>query len=195
VSVKITRVSTQQQLAGIMSLHTANLRRNLSAEEIRTQGFVSAEYTLEYLQRMHAASPSIIAVDGDTVVGYALVADPATCADHELIGDLARVIDRTSYEGRLLQGTRYVMVGQLCVARTHRGRGLVKRMYEHYRHVLADQFDYLITDVARDNPGSLIAHLKCGFQVISTLGYGGIEWDLVLWDWTDRSSVQASATG
>src|SRR5580658_2806297 len=69
MSVLITRVGTRAQLEGILALHTANLRRNLSAEEIRTQGFVSAEYTREFLERMHAASPSIIAVDGDTVVG------------------------------------------------------------------------------------------------------------------------------
>jgi L-amino acid N-acyltransferase YncA len=75
-------------------------------------------------------------------------------------------------------------MGQLCVARSHRRTGLVKRMYEHFRHALAGQFDYLITDIARDNPGSLSAHLKSGFQVISTLRYAGVEWDLVLWDWS-----------
>jgi hypothetical protein len=184
MSVLITRVGTRAQLEGILALHTANLRRNLSAEEIRTQGFVSAEYTREFLERMHAAGPSIIAVDGDAVVGYALVADASICADHDLLGDMANVIDRTTYNGRLLKGTRYVVMGQLCVARSHRRTGLVGRMYQHYRQTLADRFDYLITDIARDNPGSLNAHLKAGFQVISTLSFAGVEWDLVLWDWT-----------
>jgi hypothetical protein len=184
MSVLITRVSTQAQLAGIKALQTANLKRNLSAEEIRTHGFVSAEYTLEFLERMHEAGPSIIAVDGASVVGYALVADVSVCADHDLLGDMCRVIDRTAYNGRLLKGARYVVMGQLCVARTHRRTGLVMRMYEHYRRTLAGEFDYLITDIARDNPGSLSAHLKSGFQVISTLRYAGVEWDLVLWDWT-----------
>jgi predicted N-acetyltransferase YhbS len=184
MSILITRASSRAHLEGIMALHTANLRCNLSAEEIRTQGFVSAEYTLEFLEHMHAVGPSIIAVDGNEVVGYALVADVSVCAEHELLWDMVNVIDRTSYNGVLLKGTRYVVMGQLCVARSHRRAGLVNRMYQHYRQTLAAQFDYLITDTARDNPGSLRAHIKSGFQVISTLQYDGIEWDLVLWDWT-----------
>jgi GNAT superfamily N-acetyltransferase len=184
MSVLVTRVTTRAQLEGIKALQTANLKRSLSLEEISAQGFVSAEYTLEFLERMHAAGPSIIAVDGDAIVGYALVANASICADHDLLGDMVNVIDRTSYDGRLLKGTRFVVMGQLCVARSHRGTGLVKRMYEHYRQTLAGQFDYLVTDIARDNPGSLSAHLKAGFKVISTLRYAGVEWDLVLWDWT-----------
>jgi L-amino acid N-acyltransferase YncA len=37
--------------------------------------------------------------------------------------------------------------------------------------------------VAKDNPRSLKAHQKKGFQVIDSLSYGGIGWDIVLWDW------------
>jgi hypothetical protein len=29
----------------------------------------------------------------------------------------------------------------------------------------------------------LKAHIKTGFQVIHSIGYGGLEWDVVLWDW------------
>jgi L-amino acid N-acyltransferase YncA len=41
----------------------------------------------------------------------------------------------------------------------------------------------LITDVAQANTRSLNAHKKSGFQVIDTLVYAGIGWDIVLWDW------------
>ena len=52
-----------------------------------------------------------------------------------------------------------------------------------FRSQLSGQFDYCLTDVARDNPGSLKVHLKSGFQVVDTIRYGGLEWDIVLWDW------------
>lgn len=188
MSTTITRVSSRADVEGILALHRANLKRNLSEQDIRTQGFVSAEYNLEYLEKMNAANPSVIAVEAGAVVGYALVAAPEAVRDHELLGDLANVIDRTSYGQRLLKGARYVISGQLCVARSHRGRGLVKQMYEHFRRELSGEFDYLVTDIARDNPGSLIAHVRTGFEVISTLNYGGIEWDLMLWDWTRAAS-------
>ena len=81
----------------------------------------------------------------------------------------------------------YVVVGQLCVGAGYRGLGLVKRMYDHFRELIHDRFDYAVTDVATANPRSLKAHLKAGFQVISTLSYGGEYWDIVLWDWTSAS--------
>ena len=44
-------------------------------------------------------------------------------------------------------------------------------------------FDFCITDVAQANARSLKAHKNTGYQVIDTLSYGGIAWDIVLWDW------------
>ena len=76
-----------------------------------------------------------------------------------------------------------MVVGQLCVAKPYRGLGLVQKLYGHFRDCYADQFEYLITDVAQANTRSLKAHLKTGFQIIDTLTYGGIGWDIVLWDW------------
>jgi hypothetical protein len=36
--------------------------------------------------------------------------------------------------------------------------------------------------VAQENPRSLKAHKKTDFQVIDELNYGGIGWDIVLWN-------------
>jgi ribosomal protein S18 acetylase RimI-like enzyme len=132
---------------------------------------------------MHDVSPSIIAKDRDKVVGYALVATKEIRMGHDLIADLFNVIDTKSYKGQLLNEVNYVVVGQLCVAEAYRGQGLVKRLYDHYRDCLASEYDYLITDVAQANTRSLNAHKKSGFQVIDTLVYAGIGWDIVLWDW------------
>ena len=56
-------------------------------------------------------------------------------------------------------------------------------MYTYYQQSLSKEYQYLITDVAQENPRSIKAHLKTGFQIIDTLNYGGIGWDIVLWDW------------
>ena len=87
------------------------------------------------------------------------------------------------YKSASLQQMNYVVVGQLCVAKDYRGLGLVQKMYGHFRETLANEFQCCITDVARNNPRSLQAHLKTGFTVINTLTYGETEWDIVLWDW------------
>ncbi len=45
-------------------------------------------------------------------------------------------------------------------------------------------YRYAITDVAKANRRSLQAHRKIGFQSIHSINFDGLEWEVVLWDWT-----------
>jgi ribosomal protein S18 acetylase RimI-like enzyme len=186
MGVVIKRVSENDELVGIAQLQALNLKKNIDSETALSQGFLTAEYTLEYLKEMHDASPSIIAKDGDKVVGYALVATKEVRNGHDLVADLFNVIDTKTFKGQLLNEVNYVVVGQLCVGEGYRGQGLVKRLYDHFRDCLSSEYEYLITDVAQANTRSLNAHKKSGFQVIDTLVYAGIGWDIVLWDWRSQ---------
>jgi len=184
--IVIKRTETISELEGIRDLQRKNLKHLISEEEAASQGFVTAEYSMEFFKAMHDATPAIIAKAGDLVVGYALVAVKSVRHHHPLLADLFNSIDKITFNGTLLANVNYVVVGQLCVAKEFRGQGLVQRMYNHYRDCLAAEYDYLVTDVARDNPRSLKAHKTTGFQVVDVLTYGGVSWDIVLWDW--RSS-------
>jgi GNAT superfamily N-acetyltransferase len=179
----IKLVSEFSELEGIRTLQEENLKKNLSATEAEAEGFVTAEYTIEFLQTLHENSPSVIAKDGSRVIGYALVAVKSIRDQHDLLADLFNSIDEIVYKDQLLKNVNYVVVGQLCVAKEYRGLGLVKLMYQHFKTSLSDAFDYCLTDIAFNNPRSLKAHLKNGFVVADTLHYGGISWDIVLWDW------------
>jgi ribosomal protein S18 acetylase RimI-like enzyme len=181
--MQVKLVENGYEIAGIKALQNLNLRSNISNEEAASEGFLTASYTMEYLQAMNADAPSVIAKVGEEVVGYAMVTTKALRDGHDLMADLFNTIDRTSYGGRLLCESEYVVVGQLCVAKEFRGLGLVQRLYNHFKDCYADRYEYLVTDVAQANIRSLKAHQKTGFQVIDTLTYGGIGWDIVLWDW------------
>lgn len=164
-------------------MQALNLKQNITAEEAIDQGFLSAAYTIEYLQEMNSASPSIIAKYGDKVIGYVLVATKDNRKGHDLLEGLFDAIDKCEYNGKLLRDVNYVVVGQLCVAKEFRGQNLVQELYGHFRDCLSKEFTYLVTDVAQANIRSLKAHKKRGFQVINELMYGGFGWDIVLWDW------------
>lgn len=181
--ITIKRVTEFSELEGIKKLQQENLKSNLSAAESEAEGFVTAQYTMDFLMKMHEAGPSIIAKDEDQVIGYALVANPSIRQHHDLLADLFNTIDYTDYQGTLLKEAKYVVVGQLCVSKSYRGIGLVQQMYQHYRESLQEEFEFCITDIAQDNPRSLKAHIKTGFQVINTLDFGSIKWDIVLWKW------------
>ena len=181
VTIKLT--SELSELEGIRQLQELNLTKNITEAEAQSQGFLSAAYSLEFLKLMHDEHPSVIAKDGDTVVGYALVSPKTIKGNHPLLDDLFGKIDDLTYNEIPLKNTNYVVVGQLCVSKEYRGQGLVKQLYNYYRECLSRKFDYCITDVASDNPRSRKSHLSVGFTVIATMTYGGISWDIILWDW------------
>lgn len=68
--VIVTTVQSEADVQGILTLQQANLRKNVSAEVQLEQGFVTVEHDPDVLMRMNQAAPSVIAKDGDTVVGY-----------------------------------------------------------------------------------------------------------------------------
>jgi ribosomal protein S18 acetylase RimI-like enzyme len=184
----IKRVSDEQEIIGIKKLQNKNLKKNLPAEEILKEGFVTAEYSIPLLAQMNSIEPSIIAKDGETVAGYALVVTKELYGQHDLLDDLFNQINSYVYNGTVLQEVNYAIVGQLCVAKTHRGSGIVQKMYHFYQEQLSGKYPYLITDVDDKNPRSIKAHIKTGFEIIGTSNYGGGNWHIVLWDWNKEDS-------
>lgn len=181
--VTIKRVSTKEEISGIKTLQNSNLRSSLTEAEIQREGFVTAQYTLEFLELMNQQESSVIAKDGDQVVGYALVATRQILGKHALLDDLFAQIDKYQFHGEELGKVNYVVVGQLCVAKSHRGQGLVQQMYDFYRKELSATYPYCLTDVDERNPRSIKAHLKSGFEILGTLTFEGNLWHIVIWDW------------
>ena len=179
--ITLQLVKTQEEMKGVLAIQQANLRKNITQEEAETEGFLMAEYDLDFLELLNHKSPGIIAKDGEKVVGYSLVALPETARQHPLLADLVQNIERCIFEGKPVEN--YAIVAQLCVSKGYRGQDLVQKLYGSFRDHYANQFTYCVTDVAQANARSLKAHQKRGFQVIDTLNYGGIAWDIVLWDW------------
>lgn len=184
--VEIKLVTNQAELEGVLALQQANLRKNISEDEAESQGFLMAEYDLAFLELLHKTSPGIIAMEDEKVVGYSLVALPETARHHDLLADLVENIERCAFQGKPVEN--YAIVAQLCVSKNYRGQDLVQKLYGAFRDHYATQYDFCITDVAEANHRSLKAHQKRGFQVIDTLDYGGIGWDIVLWDWHKKAA-------
>lgn len=179
----IKRVTDTDEITGIKTLQNENLKVNLSEAEINEQGFVTAEYSIPLLHKMHALEPAVIAKEGDTVVGYALVVTKELYGQHDLLDLFFSQTDNSIYNGELLRDINYTISGQLCVAKSHRGKGVAQQLYHFYKQELAGKYQYLVTDVDENNPRSVNAHIKSGFEIIATEKYAGSTWHIVLWDW------------
>ncbi len=179
----IKRVSSIEEIDQIKILQNQNLQTNLEEEEIQKEGFLTAQFSIEFLELMHRDSPSIIAVDKGEVIGYVLVTTKAVLGHHPLIDDLFSNVDKQIYGGKSLEDIPYVLSGQLCVSKSYRGQGLAKQLYTFFKSSYSDNYSYCITDIDLKNPRSLQAHIKTGFKIIDTSTYGGSQWHIVLWDW------------
>jgi predicted GNAT family N-acyltransferase len=211
MQLTICRVTTDEEIFEIKALQTANLPQNLSTEEQEKEGFVTAVYSIEFLQRMNRLCPSIIAKsESGHVVGYALVLTKELEGEHALLSEFfamlktipcpvsIKQISSPEASPQTLFDTNFVMVGQLCVAKEYRGQGLVDKMYNFYRSCLSSeyecqeenflslssqQYDLCLTDVAQNNPRSITAHLRCGFEIVHSIEYAQIMWHIVVWQW------------
>jgi ribosomal protein S18 acetylase RimI-like enzyme len=176
-------VETEQELIGLKQLQTNNLRRLVGEEEAMKEGFVTSEYSLSLLQKMHDVYPSIIVKEAEEVVGYTIVTNKAVYGEHPELDHLFTTLDATEYKGKLLKDVNYILIGQVCVGKTHRGQGWVPKMYELYKNLHAKNYDYLVTDISQANKRSIRMHQKIGFETIGVIEQVGSGWDIVLWNW------------
>ena len=180
----VTTVQSAADIQGILALQQANLRKNISVTVQIDQGFVTVEHDPNVLTRMNQAAPSVIAKDGDTVVGYALTMLPEFGADVPELLPLFNLIDTLTYHGKALRDYAWYVMGQVCVADGYRGQRVFDRLYEHHRAVYSDRYQLLITDISANNIRSLRAHARVGFETLHAF-YDptiGETWVVVAWD-------------
>ena len=178
--VEARPVGADGELGEILELQSRNLPRSLDERERAENGFVTVEHTLDVLRRMHALVPSIVAKDGDQLAGYALVM-PVEC--RPFIPVLAPMFERLD-KNQELEGRRYYVMGQICVAKPYRGQGVVGRLYAAHREHLRHRFDACVTEISVRNPRSLKAHQRVGFEELERYRDATDEWVVVIWRWT-----------
>jgi ribosomal protein S18 acetylase RimI-like enzyme len=176
-------VTSEQEFSGIMELSKANLVSSLSQEVRAREGFVTWVYTTEALKAIHAVIPSVVVKEEDTVVAYALSLSPACIEIYPPMAGTDKKVSVIPYKGIPLGQQRVYYCGQICVAESYRGQGLVNMLYQFHRQQFSAQFDRLVTEISTANSRSLKAHEKVGFRIIETHIDEMDEWDIVLWDW------------
>jgi hypothetical protein len=65
----------------------------------------------------------------------------------------------TVHRGRALAQSRLFVYGPVCVARSHRGRGIARGLFGALRSSVTGRYDFGVTLVADANPHSLRVHV------------------------------------
>jgi ribosomal protein S18 acetylase RimI-like enzyme len=183
-----TTVSSEMELSKILQLQQKYLVGKIDNDEMQSQGFLTVQHTPELLQQMHSLAPSIVIKDGEEVVAYALVMLRECRYLVPALLPMFNTLDNIEYQhvehqGKPLNEFSFYVMGQICVAKEYRGKGLFDMLYHKHREVYQPQFDFIVTEVATRNTRSMRAHERVGFKNIHTYRDELDHWAVVLWDW------------
>ena len=168
------RASTDEELNLILKLQKQNLPDSLSKSEIENEGFLTVVHTFEILKQMNDCCPHIIAKNGGEVVGYALSMHPKFADGIEVLRPMFSEINKI-ISGNL----KYIIMGQICVYKNYRKKGIFRGLYGFMSQELKANFDIIITEVNAKNVRSLNAHKAVGFQVLKEYSADNKNWVII----------------
>ena len=175
--------ATDKHLYQILELQKANLSESLSEKEIVKEGFVTASHTYDELKVMNDIYPHTIVTVDDQVVGYAL---SMVSQFRNLLPVLVPMFEMIDEEmARHNRNDSFIVMGQVCISKGHRGKGLFQGLYNAMRKSFSSLFDVNITEVAVSNLRSMRAHKKVGYEIMKVYtDRFGVEWALIEWRWS-----------
>lgn len=172
--IRYTQASSIDHLEQILLLQRQNLPKNLIEGEKEREGFLTVEHSLEVLKAMNDECRHVIALENKKVVAYALCMHPKFAESIEVLKPMFYEINKV-IEGK----NNYMVMGQICVAKPHRGQGVFRRLYETMKEKLPEGFDAIITEVDAKNQRSIHAHRAVGFTELKRYQSEGKDWSLI----------------
>jgi ribosomal protein S18 acetylase RimI-like enzyme len=192
-----TRLATSDHdLQQILALQAANLPEAIGADERRAQGFVTLRHDLALLREMNDPWAHVVATlrGGEEIVAYALVMLQKFRGRLPILDPMFDRLEQLKYRGRPLTSYRYYIMGQICIAKAHRGVGLVERLYAEHRARMAPHFELMVTEIDQENSRSARAHEKAGFETLDEYrSASGKQWLIVGLDLRNRQAHKEAA--
>jgi len=181
--ISICLSDSTSELTGILSLQQDNLAQNITVDDKATQGFVTVRHSFDDIMKLHTIEPHVIAKESDKVVAYVLAMTQASRNDIPVLVPMFEQFNKVPYKGKLISEYNYIVIGQTCISKDHRGKGLFDLCYQKYADTFSGKYDFAITEISTSNFRSLKAHQRMGFEVIHRFEDEVEEWNIVLWDW------------
>ncbi len=168
---------TSFELEQILALQKRNLPDKLTEEEKKTQGFVTVHHELSLLKEMHDIHPHIIATHNNEVVGYALSMSKNFRENIPILIPMFTEIDN-SFKSK----ENYLIMGQICIEKNHRGKGIFRGLYQKMSTAFSHQYKSIITEIDAANIRSINAHSAVGFQELTRYTLNQQVWVIVYLD-------------
>ena len=154
----IFRRAQPQDYSAILRLQSENFIGNL-AEEKRSEGFLSAEFSREQVAQLAENLGTTIATVNGQVVAFLCGFRQEFDHGSPVVAKMLDTYPLVKFDGQLLSSYHSYIYGPVCIDRAYRRRGLLRGLYETQKQDLRGQFDVGVAFVSRSNPHSLSAHI------------------------------------
>ncbi|MEM9986404.1 MAG: GNAT family N-acetyltransferase [Bacteroidota bacterium] len=173
---------TDAELESILALQRANLASALDEVSLREEGFVTVEHDLDLLGKMNQPYGHMLALEAEKVQGYCLVMLASLADEIAVLRPMFEKIQGLHFKHQPLKEVSYFAMGQVCIAKAWRGKGMFVGMYQALAKQMSPDFELCITGISARNLRSLRAHAKLGFETLSVYeDPDGETWHLVAW--------------
>lgn len=172
------RVKTSEELKEILDLQKRNLAENLVEEEKLKEGFVTLKHTFEILKKMNDACAHCVAKKEGKVVGFVLSMLQSFRNDVPLLIPMFKEIDKAISEANL--SLNYIVMGQVCVDKSVRGKGVFRGLYNYMATEMKTRFDTILTEVDTKNIRSSNAHKSIGFELLKKYESNNQIWEIII---------------
>lgn len=173
------RAQSDTELYEILQLQKQNLSQHISPLEQENEGFVTVHHTFDILHKMNEVCNHCIAKVDDKVIGYALCMDPLFKDEIAILTPMFQQIDDSLID-RDPHLTNYIVMGQICIDKAYRKKGVFRGLYNFMKEELKSEYSCIITEVDAKNSRSSKAHKAIGFELLKTYVMDAVLWELVL---------------
>lgn len=171
-------VKTNEELEEILELQKRNLSQNVSEKEKLKEGFVTIEHSFKILKKMNDACAHCVAKKDGKIVGFALSMLQDFKEQIPLLIPMFKEIDEVVNTQNL--SANYITMGQICIDKTVRGKGVFRGLYTYMINEMKDRFDAIITEVDTKNIRSSNAHKSVGFQLVKKYETNNQLWEIII---------------
>jgi len=157
---------TLSQVGQVRLLNDRHLISHLT-EAQRQGGFVRVAYNPQHLASIIRNREILVATFGEEQIGYYLVGrtsgNPALDYQKEMAGRVSATkeipVDKIGYGC------------QVCIDDAHRANGLFGELFAALVLVVQEKYSHLLCSISVENPVSVKAHLKYGWQLFDTINH------------------------
>ncbi|MFC4095517.1 GNAT family N-acetyltransferase [Euzebyella saccharophila] len=133
--IEFTRCNTDSELLQILDLQRRNLAVSLSEDEKLKEGFVTVVHSFEILKEMNETCAHIIAKYHGKVIAYALCMHPKFADRIEVLKPMFAEME--NLEPKI---ENYMAMGQICVDKAHRKKGVFRELYKTMKRYVIPNF-------------------------------------------------------